>query len=261
MCFLPSALNLDPPFLNPFFSVAISQKNKYSNAMQSDQTMSTSHHIISGLARIGIFLRSQDWKKAEQTDLTATQSQILSQLASRGPARVGSIAEGLAVAQPTATTAIGTLVRKGLIEKRADPEDARAAQLHLTRSGVRKARAISGWPEALTAAVDELDDSERAGFLRSLTSVIRSLQRQQVIPVQRMCATCVHFRPNVHDDPNTPHHCDFVNAAFGDAQLRLDCGDHESLSEPRAVAVWQRFVDFGSANETDAPSAATDEAS
>lgn len=223
--------------------------------------MSTTHHIISGLARIGIFLRSQDWKKAEQTDLTATQSQILSQLAVRGPARVGAVAEGLAVAQPTATTAIGTLVRKGLIEKRADPEDARAALLHLTHSGMKKARAISGWPDALMAAVDELGESERASFLRSLTSVIRSLQRQRVIPVQRMCVTCVHFRPNQHQNSNTPHHCNFVNAAFGDAQLRLDCGDHETLAEARAVAVWQRFVDSGSANETDAPSAVTDEAS
>ncbi|WP_220338346.1 MarR family winged helix-turn-helix transcriptional regulator [Wenzhouxiangella sediminis] len=206
-------------------------------------------------------LRSQDWQKAERADLTATQGQILSQLHTRGPARVGAIAEALGVAQPTATTAVGALVRKGLVEKRADPADARASLLHLTRAGRRKAQAFEGVPEALLAAVDELDESERAAFLRSLTKMIRSLQRQRAIPVQRMCATCVHFRPNVHDDADAPHHCAFVDAAFGDAKLRLDCGDHEALPDERAVATWRRFVDAGSANETDAPSAATDEAS
>lgn len=216
---------------------------------------------IFGLSRIAVFLRSQDWMRAEQSELTATQGQILTHIAARGPSRVGSIAESLAVAQPTATTAIGALVRKGLMVKRADPADARAALLHLTGVGKKKAREISGWPEALLAAMDELDECEQAALLRSLTTIIRSLQRQRAIPVQRMCATCTHFRPNVHDDPEAPHHCAFVNAAFGDAKLRLDCGDHEALPDERAAAVWRRFVDSGSANETDAPSAATDEAS
>lgn len=223
--------------------------------------MNSPDHIITGLARIGVFLRSQDWRKAEQTDLTATQGQILVELAGRGPARVGAVAEALAVAQPTATESVSALVRKGLVEKRPDPADARAALLHLTRSGKKKAREISDWPEALLEAVDELEETERAALLRSLTKMIRSLQRQRAIPVQRMCATCVHFRPNVHDDPDAPHHCAFVDAAFGDAKLRLDCGDHEALPDDRAVAVWQRFIHAGSANETDAPSAATDEAS
>ncbi len=220
-----------------------------------------SEQVISGLNRISVFLRSKDWQKAERADLTATQGQILSHLNARGPARVGAIAEALGVAQPTATTAVGALVRKGLVEKRADPADARASLLHLTRAGRRKAQAFEGVPEALLAAVDELDERERAALLRSLTKMIRSLQRQRAIPVQRMCATCVHFRPNVHDDADAPHHCAFVDAAFGDAKLRLDCGDHGALPDERAVATWRRFVDDGSANETDAPSAATDEAS
>jgi hypothetical protein len=41
-----------------------------------------------------------------------------------------------------------------------------------------------------------------------------------------MCATCVFFRPDVHDDPERPHHCAFVDAPFGDRQLRLDCDDY-----------------------------------
>ncbi|MGH8510685.1 MAG: hypothetical protein ACREU8_04680, partial [Gammaproteobacteria bacterium] len=41
------------------------------------------------------------------------------------------------------------------------------------------------------------------------------LQERGEVPISRMCVTCQHFRPGVYDDPDTPHHCAFVNAAFG----------------------------------------------
>ena len=45
--------------------------------------------------------------------------------------------------------------------------------------------------------------------------------------MSRMCLDCRFFRPDVHDDPARPHHCAFVDAPFGDAQLRIDCADHQ----------------------------------
>ena len=62
-----------------------------------------------------------------------------------------------------------------------------------------------------------------------------ALQEARAIPVQRMCLTCRHFRPHVHDDPARPHHCAFVDAAFGDAALRLDCADHETARDEEAA--------------------------
>jgi hypothetical protein len=57
--------------------------------------------------------------------------------------------------------------------------------------------------------------------------MIGALQQRGEIPVSRMCPTCRFFRPHVHDDPVRPHHCAFVDAPFGDAQLRIECDDHE----------------------------------
>ena len=222
--------------------------------------MSTNTHIATGLARIGTFLRSEGWRQGEACGVTPTQAQILAYLTARGPARVTAVAEEIAVTQPTASDAVTTLVRKALIERKPDPEDARATRLHPTLAGRRLAEDLSLWPDALLGAIDTLDPDERAVFLRGLTKMIRDLQVRGAIPVQRMCATCRFFRPNVHDDPAAPHHCAFVDAAFGDASLRLDCGEHDPADEPDAAALWRGFLGT-SAGQADAPPAATGEAS
>ena len=222
--------------------------------------MSNATHIATGLARIGTFLRSEGWRQGEAWGVTPTQAQVLAYLTARGPTRVTAVAKEIAVTQPTATDSVAALVSKGLIEKKPDPEDARATRLHPTAAGRRLAQDLALWPDTLLGAIDTLDAQEQAAFLRSLTKMIRDLQIRGAIPVQRMCATCRFFRPNVHDDPAAPHHCAFVDAAFGDARLRLDCGEHEPADEPDAAALWRSFLGT-SAGEADAPPAATGEAS
>src|SRR3546814_6828038 len=64
--------------------------------------MTADAHIMIGLSRIGMLLRSEGWRQAEATGLTPTQAQILAHLAARGPARIGMIATEIAVTQPTA---------------------------------------------------------------------------------------------------------------------------------------------------------------
>ena len=46
-----------------------------------------------------------------------------------------------------------------------------------------------------------------------------------------MCCTCQYFRPYRHSEESRPHDCDFVDAPFGTASLRLDCGDHQPAVE------------------------------
>ncbi len=222
--------------------------------------MSAEFHIATGLAKIGTYLRSEGWRQADSASLTPTQSQILVQLTQRGPARITALADELGVTQPTASDAATALIRKGHLQRRPDPADARASLLHPTQSGTSIADQMALWPDALLAAADALEPLERAVFLKALTKIIRTLQVQRAIPVQRMCATCTFFRPSVHDDPAAPHHCAFVDAAFGDADLRLDCGDHEAAPAPQAATSWRAFANAG-AKQADAPTAATGEAS
>ncbi len=223
--------------------------------------MSAETHIVTGLAKIGTFLRAEQWRQTETSGLTPTQAQILVHLVARGPARVTTVAEEIAVTQPTASDAVSALVRKGHLEKISDPDDARATRLHPTSTGKHAADGVAQWPDALLGAIGELEPAEQAVFLKGLTKMIRALQVRGAIPVQRMCATCHYFRPNFHADPAAPHHCAFVNAAFGDAALRLDCSEHETASKADAAAAWKRFATADEAERADAPPAATDEAS
>jgi len=198
--------------------------------------------IASGLAKIGLFLRSEAWRQAAPAGLTPTQAQILVHLVGRGPARVGALAAEIAVTQPTASDAVAALVRKGLVARRADPADGRAAMLHATPAGRDVTAETAQWPDALLAAADGLDVDERAVLLKALMKMIRTLQLRGAIPAQRMCASCSYFRPYEHADADRPHHCAFVDAAFGTADLRLDCGDHVEADVEDGRGTWSRFA-------------------
>lgn len=217
-------------------------------------------HIAFGLSRLGAAMRADAWRKSDETGITPTQGQILSHLAARGPVRTGAIAAALQVSQPTASDAIAALSRKGLLTRRPDPHDARASQLRLTAKGRRVASEAAALPAELGQAIEALDAVEQATLLRSLTKMIRTLQQNGAIAPQRFCINCVHFRPYMHSDAAAPHHCAFVDAAFGDAALRLDCGDHVEAGEADQTERWSRFIEKP-AERTDAPLAATNGAS
>ena len=185
------------------------------------------HHLAAGLGRIAAFIRMAGWREAEPLGLTPTQTACLSQLAARGASRVTALARLLGVTQPTASDAVAALERKGLVERRPDPGDGRATCVHLTAAGAQMARRTSEPPAPLVQALSTLSPQERAGMQLALAGTILSLQRQGAIEPQRLCLTCRFFRPYVHSDAQKPHHCAFVDAAFGDASLRLDCADHE----------------------------------
>ncbi len=216
--------------------------------------------VITGITKLSQFLRTAQWRSGSETGLTPTQMQLLRELAAKGPMRIGALAEAMGVAQPTATDAFEALRRKELVEKKSDPRDGRAVAAAITRDGHKKLRSSDNWADGLTAAIGGLDQVDRSGLLRGLTKIIRGLQVQRAVPVQRMCVTCRFFQPNVYDDPAAPHHCAFVDAAFGDASLRLDCGEHEVAPESQAEAAWRRFAPATGAKNVDASPAATSEA-
>ncbi|NGM46222.1 MarR family transcriptional regulator [Rhodobacter sp. SGA-6-6] len=194
-------------------------------------------NIAHAMSRLALYWRAAGWRAAGAQGLTPTQAEILSQLAA-GPLRSGDLARGLGVSAPTLTDAVSTLAAKGLVERRPDPQDRRAARVALTPQGAGAEARLPDMPEAIAPVLDGLSEPDRAGLLRGLTLVIRGLQEAGAIPVQRMCLTCRHFRPHAHDDAARPHHCAFVDAAFGDAALRLACADHgEAAEEERALAL------------------------
>jgi DNA-binding MarR family transcriptional regulator len=198
--------------------------------------------VTTGLAKVGIALKQQAWAEAGGRGLTPTQGQVLALLrATPGGLRLGALAAQLGVTAPTASDSVAALHRKGLVAKEPVAADGRAVVVRLTPTGTREAAAAADWPDFLLEAVDELSAAEQAAFLRALVTMIRTLQDKGRIPVARMCVSCRFFQPYRHDDPARPHHCAFVDAPFGDGQLRLDCPDHAAAPPEQAARTWHSF--------------------
>ncbi|MBE9011290.1 MarR family transcriptional regulator [Pseudanabaenaceae cyanobacterium LEGE 13415] len=182
--------------------------------------------ILTGLAKIGLALRSQSWQDAGQLGLTPTQGQILTLLIEDGESRLSDVAKQLGVTAATASDAVTSLVEKGLVQKNRSSQDGRAIAITLTSQGRQAAIQAASWSDFLLETVDELSEEEKVIFLRGLIKMIRKLQQQGQISVARMCVTCQFFQPNQYPGSEHPHHCALVNAPFSDGHLRIHCADH-----------------------------------
>lgn len=205
----------------------------------------TSRQIATALGRLSLYWRAALWQAVAERGLNPAQAEILGHLARRGPARQVTLAAALGVSPASLSDSAASLIAKGLVARRPDPGDGRAVQVALTGEGAALHAALPVAPEPLLTALDDLPEAEAGATLRSLSAVIRALQRARAIPVQRMCVTCAHFQPHRHADAATPHHCGFVDAAFGDAALRMDCADHEDATEERRAAIAARLAAVG----------------
>jgi DNA-binding MarR family transcriptional regulator len=210
------------------------------DALPPDEPLA--RRVTTGLAKVGLALKQQAWAEAGGRGLTPTQSQVLALLrASPSGLRLGDLAGQLGVTAATASDSVAALHRKGLVAKLPVAGDGRAVLVRLTPAGIREAAAAAAWPDFLLEAVGELSPDEQAAFLRGLVTMIRTLQERGRIPVARMCVSCRYFRPFRYPDPDRPHHCAFVDAPFGDGELRLDCPDHAAAPAEQADRTWLAF--------------------
>lgn len=210
------------------------------DAFMSDQ-------ILAGLSRIGAVLRHEIRALSGPESISATQAQILVLLGSRSgePMRPTSVARQLAITPATVSDAVRALEDKGLLERRPSEDDGRVRELCLSAEGQSAAQRLMQWPDYLLSAVSALDEREQAVFRVALVKIIRGLQRDGHIPVNRMCVSCRFFRPHVYEGGPRPHHCDYVDAPFGDSELRLDCAEFEEADELRQETAWNRFLHPG----------------
>lgn len=196
-----------------------------------------------GFDRIAFVLRADLWAAAGDGGLNPAQAQALSLLAGR-PAglRPKEIAAHLAVSAASVTDTLGALVRKGLVRRDPDPGDARAAIMRATREGRSLGEKIARSSSQVAAALAALPPAAQEELLLTQIALIRQLQTAGAVPLQRMCLSCRHFRPDAHPRAARPHHCAFVNAAIGSRDLRLDCGEHEAADPVVQAATWTSFA-------------------
>jgi len=195
-----------------------------------------------GFERIALVLRSDLWTASGAAGLNPAQAQVLVMMTGReGGLRAKDIAAHLAVSPASMADTIAALERKGLVARKADAADARAVRIRLTEAGAGAGRALAKAGSQVGAALAGLPAQQQSELLLTQIRIIRALQLAGAIPEQRMCVSCRHFRPNAHPGAAQPHHCAFVNAAIGDRDLRLDCGDHEAAAPAIQSANWMAF--------------------
>ncbi|WP_449230221.1 MarR family winged helix-turn-helix transcriptional regulator [Azospirillum doebereinerae] len=201
-----------------------------------------SHRIREGLSRVATAMRIDDWRRSKTAGLNPTQLSILELLEGRtGGMGVKDIAAQLGVSQPTATDSIAALERKGLVLKRGASADRRAVTVEIAAEGRSALWGDGAARNSTERAVEALPVNEQQDLLITLVKMIGHLQSLDAIPIQRMCATCRYFAPFAHADAERPHHCHFVNAAFGQRDIRIDCREHETADPASRAATWDAF--------------------
>lgn len=183
--------------------------------------------LLTGLAKISLAFRAEEQKQSFEVRLSPTQAKALL-LVEDGIQSPSEISKRIGVSRASLSDSLTALQDKGLLKKRRSPEDSRATILELTAKGRRRSDGLADWPTALQESLDDLNTEEKQMLLRVLSKIIANLQDQGSVSVPRMCANCRFFRPNTHAGSKKPHHCDYINSAFSDGELRLDCPEHEA---------------------------------
>lgn len=106
--------------------------------------------------------------------LPMAQIEVMQLLAERPGLRAGEVGEALLLAPTTVSTLVGALLTQDLIDRRADPADRRAWQLHLTKEGKQR---LADWQQAnrrvMRDAASQLDGSD----LRALREAVPALAK------------------------------------------------------------------------------------
>ena len=85
------------------------------------------------------------------------------------PLSVSALGEAIGVDQPRASRLVQQGVQRGLVQREADPDDARRTRIALTDEGRRIARGVRGERrEVLSKALESFTDDETGEFARLL---------------------------------------------------------------------------------------------
>ncbi|WP_081416364.1 MarR family winged helix-turn-helix transcriptional regulator [Arthrobacter castelli] len=114
--------------------------------------------------------RSPGW------DMTTAQSSVITTLTDKGAMRMGTLANLEGVRLPTATSVVNGLIKLGLVERRADPDDRRAVVVDLTTQGRAEVGELAeDRNQYFARQLDRLTGEERAALEAAVPAMTRLL--------------------------------------------------------------------------------------
>lgn len=193
------------------------------------QNESVDSRIVAALERISQAFRVLLWNESKELSLSPIQVQILIFLLthSEEKRKVTYLADEFNMTKATISDAIKVLDEKGLIKKIIELQDSRSYVIHLTKKGIEVAEKTSVFTRALQVPINKLYPDDKENLLLSLIEIISHLNKTGVITIQRMCVTCVHYKPA---DSRQPHFCKLLNKKLENSELRIDCPEHEFIN-------------------------------
>lgn len=205
-------------------------------------TTSQRQQAAAGLEQLASLVRAQSWRKDGTPSLPPTQGAVLKMLdgAPEGQ-RAKQLAERLGVTAASLSDSLKALETKGWIARTPDPDDGRAAIIHLTPQGNAVTRQLLGGSRGMGALLKKLDSEDLGAFLRVTQLLVLEAQQQGLATGPRTCLGCRYFRPYASDDADKPHFCAFIQQPFGDPELRVDCAEQEPAEAKQAATSAKRF--------------------
>ena len=114
------------------------------------------------------------------------------------------------------------LLKKNLIEKFPDPNDARSYSIKLTKEGKAISANTAQFSNKLFASIIDLPQTTKDQMLEGLLHTIGQLNKRSVISLQRMCKHCRFL-----ENKDGGHYCSFLEQPLGPTELRIDCPEFE----------------------------------
>lgn len=164
--------------------------------------------------------------EAAQLSPAQIHALLFLQFARPGVRTIGGLAGRLASSYATASGVADALERKQFVQRRPDPQDARAVRLVLTPEGERQAEALEDVLDDVEEVIAGLPEADQQALVRVTQAIVRKLQSAGHVSIYEMCWGCQFFRYQAHpDDPRGPHHCAFVDAPLPEADTYFECPD------------------------------------
>jgi DNA-binding MarR family transcriptional regulator len=136
--------------------------------------------LLDSLSRLIRTSRAASHRQQAEYGLSGTPLGILKALAT-GDARPGDLATRLQIAPSVVSRAVVPLEQAGLVERRTDPADARAARLGLTAAGRRRLEeAREDFAVRFTPLLDDWDRADVAELARLMDRLEATLCSQFV---------------------------------------------------------------------------------
>lgn len=190
----------------------------------NEQNANLESKIVVALERISEAFRVLLWQQSKEFGLSPIQIQLLIfiNLHSQDYCKVSYLAQEFNMTKATISDAVKSLEQKQLIEKIADQADSRSYSIKLTFEGSEIAKKLQLFANTLKYPIENMPSSQKNELWQSLMTMIISLQKAEVITLQRMCFNCANYQHK-----NNLHFCNLLQKTLQNEEIRIDCAEHK----------------------------------